>query len=139
MKLHFRESNPSEKALSSGIFVSMSLVIFCIAVLLALAYISLAKTNAENAKQQYAQSGINEKTNQSIWTALSSWSIDTQDHSQTGSIDMEKKIRTIKQGSEAQLTVRQTENANPHFAPEQVIPRYFKTFYGDISIMRAKR
>lgn len=52
---------------------------------------------------------------------------------------MEKKIRTIKQGSEAQLTVRQTENANPHFAPEQVIPRYFKTFYGDISIMRAKR
>ena len=52
---------------------------------------------------------------------------------------MEKKIRTIKQGSEAQLTVRQTENANPHFTPEQVIPRYFKTFYGDISIMRAKR
>lgn len=139
MQLHFRESNPSEKALSSGIFVSMSLVIFCIAVLLALAYISLAKTNAENVKQQYAQSGINEKTNQSMWTGISSWWIDTGDHSQTGNIDMEKKIRTIKQASEAQLTTRQIENTNPNFAPEQIIPRYFKSFNGDLSIMRAKR
>lgn len=53
---------------------------------------------------------------------------------------MEKKIRTIKQASEAQLTVRQTENANPHFCSRTGYTKIFqKLFYGDISrVLRDK-
>ena len=139
MQLRFWKNNPSEKALSSEIFISMSLVIFCIATLLSIAFISLTKWNAEKTKQQYAQSWINENTNQTTWTSVWYWWIDTWDHSQTGNKDIEKSIRMIKQQSEAQLTLRQKENTNPDFAPEQIVPRYFKRFYGDISIMGAKK
>ena len=139
MQLHFRKNNPLEQVRSSDIFISMLLVIFCIIVLLSIAFISLAKSNTENTKQQYAQSWINEKTNQTNWSSLWYWWIDTWDHSQIGNQNIEEKIRIIKQQSEVQLTVRQNENANPTFAPEQIIPRYFKKFYGDISIMSAKR
>lgn len=137
LKLHFWKNNPSEKTLSSGIFVSMLLVVFCIIVLLLVAWLSLSRGSAERAKQQYAQSWINEQTNK--WWVSSTQTIDTTDHTQSAGLDIVNRIKAIKQQSEAQLTQRQETNANESFAPEGIIPRYFKIFYGDLSSMHARR
>jgi len=38
--------------------------------------------------------------------------------------------------SAIQLHKRQTRNQDAGFTPENIVPRYFKTFYGDVVAMK---
>ena len=50
--------------------------------------------------------------------------------------DIRAFIPLIRQQSKEQLRSWQLKNMDPTFRPEMMIPKYFKDYYGDISIMQ---
>lgn len=127
----------------SGLITSIFLTIISVAAVVFVSILSFVKFYTEKELTEYAQSGINQYTNiptnwqkqsSSEYAGLNTWVVLTEND-----WSIEKKIQSIKEQSEAQLTKRQVENSNPNFHPEEVIPRYFQTFYGDLSIMHARR
>lgn len=49
--------------------------------------------------------------------------------------DIHAFVDVIRQQSKEQLRIRQQKNNDKTFAPEHIIPKYFKEFYGDKTAM----